>query len=98
MACGERVPANTPRTKAPYQALSEEFEELEHRMFGRDGFDDAVERRCQTGVRARARRLIDGQEGRSTQPAWIEVFAAQRTNPSNTAPGNAVRVAEGSPE
>jgi hemerythrin-like domain-containing protein len=30
--------------KAQYEELSEEFEELEHRMFGKDGFDDAVER------------------------------------------------------
>jgi hemerythrin-like domain-containing protein len=30
--------------KAPYRELSEQFEELEHRMFGRDGFEDAVER------------------------------------------------------
>jgi hemerythrin-like domain-containing protein len=30
--------------KAQYQELSEQFEELEHRMFGKDGFDDAVER------------------------------------------------------
>ena len=30
--------------KAQYEELSEEFEELEHRMFGKDGFDDAVGR------------------------------------------------------
>jgi hemerythrin-like domain-containing protein len=30
--------------KTQYVELSEEFEELEHRMFGKDGFDDAVER------------------------------------------------------
>lgn len=30
--------------KAQYEELSEQFEELEHRMFGKDGFDDAVER------------------------------------------------------
>jgi hemerythrin-like domain-containing protein len=31
-------------SKAQYEELSEQFEELEHRMFGKDGFDDAVER------------------------------------------------------
>jgi hypothetical protein len=30
--------------KVQYEELSEKFEELEHRMFGKDGFDDAVER------------------------------------------------------
>jgi hemerythrin-like domain-containing protein len=30
--------------KVQYRELSEEFEELEHRMFGKDGFDDAVAR------------------------------------------------------
>jgi hemerythrin-like domain-containing protein len=30
--------------KAQYRELSEQFEELEHRMFGKDGFDDAVEK------------------------------------------------------
>ncbi len=31
-------------TRARYRELSEQFEELEQRMFGKDGFDDAVER------------------------------------------------------
>jgi hemerythrin-like domain-containing protein len=31
-------------SRSQYEALSEQFEELEHRMFGRDGFEDAVER------------------------------------------------------
>lgn len=30
--------------KAQYEELSDQFEELEHRMFGKDGFDDTVER------------------------------------------------------
>jgi hemerythrin-like domain-containing protein len=30
--------------KAQYEELSDEFEELEHRMFGKDGYDDAVGR------------------------------------------------------
>jgi hemerythrin-like domain-containing protein len=31
-------------TPARYGELSEEFEELEHKMFGKDGFEDALER------------------------------------------------------
>lgn len=31
-------------SKAQYHDLSEQFEDLEHRMFGKDGFEDAVER------------------------------------------------------
>lgn len=31
-------------SQAQYRELSEQFEELEQRMFGKDGFDDAVER------------------------------------------------------
>jgi hemerythrin-like domain-containing protein len=31
-------------TKAQYRELSEEFEDLEHRMFGKDGFEGAVEK------------------------------------------------------
>ncbi|HKQ12885.1 MAG TPA: hemerythrin domain-containing protein [Steroidobacteraceae bacterium] len=31
-------------SQSQYHELSEQFEELEHRMFGKDGFDDAVER------------------------------------------------------
>jgi hypothetical protein len=30
-------------TPAQYHELNEEFEELEHKMFGQDGFEDAVE-------------------------------------------------------
>jgi hemerythrin-like domain-containing protein len=31
-------------SEAQYDELSEQFEELEHRMFGKDGFEDALER------------------------------------------------------
>ena len=33
-----------PRPEKHYKELSEEFEELEHKMFGKDGFEDAVKR------------------------------------------------------
>ncbi len=34
----------TTLARTQYRELSEQFEELEHRMFGTDGFDDAVKR------------------------------------------------------
>jgi len=42
--------------KSQYQELSEQFEDLEHRMFGKDGFEDAVE---QIGVIEQAFGLAD---------------------------------------